>query len=118
MSIIAKTLSKSAKFRKVEMDWEGEKVVFKEPSVRVRNMIFDKASKPVGDKGDVKIDPFLFQAYTIVYCTFNEKGEQEFGEEHVEMMLDLPAGTEWFAKFAEQATKLLGADEDSKKQEG
>lgn len=106
------TIDGKVEYKTKTFAYEGEEVVFKQPSQKVRQEII---SKSVNDKD--RIDPVLFNVYSVIYLTYDSEGEKVFSEADVDGFLNYPAGG-FIDKFAEEATKLMGNMEPVDSQEG
>lgn len=105
-SIRKLTLGKKTEFRTVEFDYEGTKVVFRQPSLGDRKKLVAKATT------NGELDSVAFQVWTVIYLTYDEEGNRVFDETDFDSMMEQPAGG-FVDKFAEQAVGLLGNSQES-----
>ena len=98
------TVGRKNEFKTIEMDYEGEVVVFKQPSLKLRKSIVEKSF--VNDK----VDGISLQVWSVIYLTYDAEGNRVFDEADFEALMEKPAGS-FVDVFAEQATKLLGNGE-------
>lgn len=100
-SIRKLTLGKKSEFKTVEHDHEGEKVVFKQPSLGDRSKLVRKSMV------NGELDPVQFQIWSVIYLTYDQDGNKVFDETDYDSLLAQPAGS-FVDTFAEKATELLG----------
>lgn len=95
------TVGKAAQYKTVEIDYEGSKVVFKQPSQKVRRDIFEKSTN--GDKADL----VALQVWTVIYLTYDADGNKVFDDSDFDSIMNQPSGG-FVELFAEKALELLG----------
>ena len=105
----SKALS-SGKVRKEIKEIDGLKYEIRQPSVGVRNEIFDKSRD---DKGE--INPMLFLVWAIIYLAYvPESDERVFEEGDFPTLMNTPAGG-IVDELGSACSKVLGVEEDERK---
>lgn len=100
-NIRALTVDAKVEYKTTEITYEGNVVVFKQPSQAVRRQIIEKAL--AGER----IDPVLFNVWSVILLTYDVDGARVFNDTDEESFLNKPAGG-FIDVFAEEATKLMG----------
>lgn len=95
------TVGKKVDYKTVEMEYEGYKVVFKQPSQKIRRELFEKATK--GEK----VDLVALQVWTVIALTYDTEGNKVFDDADFDTIMNQPAGG-FIDLFAEKAIELLG----------
>lgn len=98
------TVGRNIPYKTTEIEYQGQKVIFKQPSQKVRRELFEKASK--GDK----VDLVALQVWTVIALTYDEEGNKVFDEADFDVIMEQPAGG-FIEVFAEKAVELLGNGE-------
>jgi len=96
------TIGSKSEYKTIEIDYKGEKVVFRQPSLRQRK---DIITKSVGD--DKEIDGVAMQVWSVIELTHDADGKRVFTPEDFDSLMEKPAGS-FVDTFAESAMKLLG----------
>lgn len=105
------TIGSKSEYKTIEIDYKGEKVVFKQPSLRQRK---DIITKSVG--ADREIDGVAMQVWSVIYLTHGDDGKPVFTSEDYDSLMEKPAGS-FVDTFAEHAMKLLGNMEEDEVEE-
>ena len=105
-SIRELTVGSKIDYKSVEMDYNGETVVFKQPAQKVRRDIIEKSTKEDGN-----IDTVSLQVWTVIYLTYDQEGNRVFSEADYDVFMNQPVGS-FVDKFAEKAMSLLGNPDD------
>ena len=100
------TIGVKAEYKTKEITYNGEKVVFKQPSQKVRRDIIEKSTKPDGN-----IDSVALQSWCVIYLTYDEKDQKVFSEGDFDTLMENPVGS-FVDKFAEVAIELMGNPEE------
>lgn len=95
------TVGRKAEYRTIEIDYEGQKVVFKQPSQKVRRELFEKSTN--GEK----VDLVALQVWTVIALTHDSDGNKVFDDTDFDAIMNQPAGG-FVDTFSEKALELLG----------
>lgn len=108
------TIGASKKFRTKELKYEGETFVFKQLSYAARKDLINRSKDEKGELDNTK-----FQINSIIFTTYDEKGDLVFDHADFESLMAMPAGG-FVDSFSEVALSLLGpeADEEGKAEGG
>ena len=98
------TVGSKSEYRTTEIDYRGQKVVFKQPSLKLRKEILNRS---VVDK---EIDGVSVQVWSVIYLTQDAEGNRLFDDADYESFMEKPAGG-FVDTFSEHAMALLGNDE-------
>lgn len=111
-SIRKATVGAKKNFRTTELDFEGNKVMFKQLSQRERKELIGRCKDESGD-----IDGIELQIWSVIYMTRDpETGETVYTEDDYESLNEQPAGG-FVEKFAEAAIALMSGDNPKDSQE-
>lgn len=100
------TVGSKINYKTKEFDYEGNKVIFKQPTQKTRRDIIEKSTNDNGN-----IDSVSLQVWTVIYLTYDEEGNKVFSEADYDVFMNQPVGS-FIDKFADQAMDLLGNQED------
>ena len=95
------TLGKPTTLRKIEFEYEGEKVYFHQPTRKIMKQLQQKSM--VGGEFDFA----TYQALSVIYLTFDKDGNSIFNEADLESFMELPATGGWFETFAEKVASAF-----------
>lgn len=101
------TVGSKIVYETAEMTYDGEKVIFKQPSRREYRDLLKKATV------DGELDVVSFQIWLVIFTTHDEEGNRVFSEEDFAMMIKMPPGG-FIDKFAEVSSTLLGEKTEGK----
>lgn len=99
------TVGSKAEYKTTEIEFEGQKVVFRQPSLKQRKDLIEKS---VVNK---EIDGVSMQVWSVIYLTYDEQGNRVFDEADYDALMNKPAGG-FVDLFSEHALKLLGNSVD------
>lgn len=106
------TVGVAPRFRSKIIDYEGLKFELRQPSVRLKSRLMQKARVPmVENKNELaeKIDFAALQAWTLIYCTYVPgTDEHVFNEADFDVIVDSPAGG-YVDALGEAAMEMIGA---------
>ena len=105
------TIGAKAEYKTKEFTYNGEKVIFKQPSQKVRRDIIEKSTKSDGN-----VDTVALQTWCVIYLTYDEKDQKVFEQADFDLFMEQPVGS-FVDKFAEIAIDLMG-NPDEKDGEG
>lgn len=100
--IRSKTIGKKVEIREIEYEFEGDKIVFKAPTLGVRREIISRSATEDGG-----IDSVALQAWSVIYLTFDEEGEAIFDETDYEGFLGQTSGG-FVDEFSTYTMDLMG----------
>lgn len=100
--IRSNTVGRKVQIRKVEHDFEGDKVVFQAPTLGQRSEIIARSANEEGGIDSVKL-----QAWSVIYLTFDESGEAIFDETDLDAFLSQPSGG-FVDEFSQFTMDLMG----------
>lgn len=100
------TVGSKSEYKTIEIDYQGETVVFKQPSLRQRKDIINKS---IGDNKEV--DGVSLQVWALIALSHDAEGNKVFDEADYEALMEKPAGS-FVDIFGENALKLLGNMEE------
>lgn len=104
---------KNFKSKKVEIN--GEEFEVRQPSVKDRGQLMNKAGVTSTENVD-DMDYASLQAYAVIYCTFVPgTNEKVFSDEDYETLLNSPSGT-WVDELSRPIMELMNVqpEEDAK----
>lgn len=104
------TVGSKNEYKTLEMDYEGEKVVFKQPSLRQRKDLIERS---VINK---EVDGVALQAWSVIYLTYDTEGNRVFDDADFDTFMNKPSGS-FVDVFAEKAMSLLGNTETAVEEE-
>lgn len=104
-SIRSKTVGSKSEYRTIEMQYEGETIVFKQPSLRQRKQLVDRS---IVNK---EVDGVLMQVWAVIMLTYDAEGNQVFDESDFDSLMNKPAGS-FVDEFSDKALSLLGNAEE------
>lgn len=104
IDIRSKLMGQPVKFKEIEHEYDGSKIIFRQPSQRVRSAIFEKSLKDNGN-----LDTTAFQVWTVIYLTYDESGKRVFSDADFDALADLPTGS-YVEEFAAKAVVLIGGE--------
>ena len=109
----SKTVGAKKVFKKIIVEWEGDKFEIRQPTVAMRAEITKKSlegfNRDAIDGGSIveSIDPGRLQVYSVIYCTFVPGTDDlVFEEADFDMLRSQPSGG-FMDLFAANATKLI-----------
>jgi len=103
------TVGSKTEYKTTEITFEGQKVMFKQPSLRQRKDLIEKS---VVNK---EIDGVAMQVWAVIFLTHDSEGNRVFDEADYDSLMNKPAGS-FVDTFSEHALKLLGnPDEEEEK---
>lgn len=100
-SIRGKTVGSKSEYRTIEHKFDGETVVFKQPSLRQRKQLIDKSV--VGKE----VDGVTMQVWAVIMLTYDVDGNQVFDDSDFDALMNKPAGS-FVDEFSDKALSLLG----------
>lgn len=104
--IRAKTVGKTSDFKVTEIDYEGEKVAFRQPNLRERQQLLNKAKDGKGE-----FDYIKFSVYSVIYCTYvPDLSERVFDEADFDTMMESNTGG-FIDVFGKQVAEILNTAE-------
>lgn len=107
-SIRAKTVGAKKNFKTEVVEYEGEKIEVRQPSVRARSAILKAAKALSGDKDRIELD--ALQVTSVIECCFDpESGLAIFEEADRTSMQGQPAGG-FVDALSEVALRLMNVD--------
>ena len=105
--IRAATLGEKAEFRNEVVDYNGIKVELRQPTVKARKQIMDKAVKDNGN-----IDILMFMTWGVIYNTYvPDTNDLVFEDADFDAMMEKPTGG-FLDKFGAKISELLNIEED------
>jgi hypothetical protein len=107
----ALTVGAHKEFGKEVVEFDGEKFLIKQPTVKQRNMIFQAAKIASGDAE--KIDLAKMQILATIYCVCTEDGEPIFTLEDYESLENQPCGG-FIDEFSPVVMKLMNVEAEAK----
>lgn len=105
------TVGSKSEYRTIEMDYQGQTVVFRQASLKDRKNILNKSVE------NKEVDGVALQVWAIIYLTYDTEGNRIFDESDVDALMEKPAGS-FVDTFSEQALKLLGNMEEGEAEQG
>ena len=99
-NIRAKTVGAKKNFNRIELDFDGDKVYFRQPSRKEVREIQKFASK------DGDFDFTTFQLYSVIKLTEDADGTRVFSDEDFDSMINEPTGG-WLDSFQEKALEVM-----------
>lgn len=108
-SIRNKTLGAKKGFKNKEVEFEGETVEIRQPSVKRRKEILNSVTDENGnvDGGDLVV-------WAAIYCTFEPGGnEPVFSEEDYDAFMEQPTGS-FVDEFGQAALELMNVSGEEK----
>lgn len=100
------TVGSKIEYKTKEFDYNGHKVVFKQPTQKTRRDIIEKSTNDNGN-----IDSVSLQVWSVIYLTYDEEGNKVFSDADFDVFMQQPSGS-FVDKFAEEAMDLLGNQEN------
>lgn len=101
----SKLLGKS-NFKTEEVEYEGDKFLVKEMSLKTRRKLIKKCMDKEGH-----LDGTLFQIYSIIYCVTDTKNKPVFEDTDAEALEEMPANSSFISVFSDAIAKLVGTEE-------
>lgn len=99
------TVGSKSDYKTIEIEYQGETVVFKQPSLKQRKEIIEKSVV------NREVDGVAMQVWSVIYLTHDADGNRVFDESDYDALMNKPAGS-FVDKFSEHALKLLGNAEE------
>ena len=100
-SIRKSTVGSKSEYKTIEMDFEGNTIVFRQASLRDRKEIIGRSVE------DKEVDGVALQVWAVIYLTHDAEGNRVFDEADFDSLMEKPAGS-FVDDFSEKALKLLG----------
>ena len=118
MKLRDKIFTKKVQFEEKEVDFDGDKIILRQPDLKVRSDIYKQAAKTDAKKGNMEVDITKLQVYTVIYCAFDpETDKRIFNKGDYKKLSESALGTYVINKLADEAMQLMEAELDPKKQE-
>lgn len=99
------TVGSKNEYKTIEIDYKGETVVFKQPSLKQRKTLINKSLD------NKEVDGVALQVWSIIYLTYDTEGNRVFDDTDFDSLMEKPAGS-FVDTFGESALKLLGNMEE------
>lgn len=109
MGIREKTIGRPVQYKTRDIEYEGEKVVFRQPSQKIRKNLVKQATK----NGD--FDAIDFQVRLVIALTEDDKGKKVFEDTDYDSLMDQPSGG-FLELFAEECMLLLGNGQEQEEE--
>lgn len=103
----SKLLGAKSNFKTEEVEYEGDKYLVREMSLKQRRQLIKKCQD-----ADKNLDGTLFQVHSIILCVTDTKGAPVFESSDADAMLELPATSGFIGVFSDAIAKLVGNDEE------
>lgn len=100
------TVGSKSEYKTIEIDFQGQTVVFRQASLRDRKNIIGKSVE------NKEVDGVALQVWAIIFLTYDAEGNLVFDETDFDALMEKPAGS-FVDTFAEHAMKLLGNMEEA-----
>ena len=100
------TVGKATNFRKEVVEYNGEKVELRQPSIKVRNELFKRSSKnDTFDMSDFLVWSTIYSAYV------PNTNERVFEETDYDTLIEMPTGS-FVDEFADKIAELMNVKKD------
>lgn len=118
MKLRDRIFTKKVQFAEKEVELDGDKIILRQPDLKVRSEIYKKAAKTDKKKGSMEVDISQLQVYTVIFCAFDpETGDRIFNPGDYEKLSESALGTYIINKLADPAMELMEVELEPKKPE-
>lgn len=105
----AATLGAKVNVKEKTVQWNGFDVVFRTPTLRVRQELLKRSKDENGD-----VDFVLFLVHSVQMCTFTSDGEQVFEPSDIDVLMEQYAGG-FLDEFGAHVAELMNAGDKNPK---
>ena len=100
------TLGKSVEFRNEVVEWNGEKIELRQPSIKVRGELFKKCTF----EGELQMSEFLVWS-TIYSAYIPGTNDRVFEDTDFDVLVNMPTGS-FVDEFADKIASLMNVKRD------
>lgn len=110
------TIGKTKKFKNEMFDLgDGIEVEFRQPSLKAKSILMEKATKGIGSDGKMQIDMIDFLIWSVITCTYvPNTNDLVYEEEDYNEFKNMPTGS-FVEEFGNKVSELMNVEEDVKK---